>query len=153
MLDSDRDGVADVIDKCPSTQPNMSVDSTGCVLDSDKDGVSDTEDKCPGTLPGVKIKPDGCPVDKKQDLTQLKKGINFKLNSAKLTNASYSTLDDIVALLRQIPVAKLEVQATRIIKVREKLNTNLSQKRAEAWLITSLRRESNQSRPCHWLWI
>ena len=132
ILDSDKDGVADVLDKCPSTQPKMSVDSTGCVLDSDKDGVSDADDKCPSTLPGVKIKPNGCPVDKKQDLTQLKKGINFKKNSASLTNASYSTLDDIVALLRQIPVAKLEVQGHTDNKGKKEYNLNLSQKRSES---------------------
>jgi len=132
VLDQDKDGVPDVLDKCPNTQANLSVDSTGCVLDQDKDGVPDIEDKCPGTLPGIKIKPDGCPVDKKQDLSQLKKGINFKPNSAMLTNASYSTLDDIVKLLRQTPSAKLEVQGHTDNRGKAAKNLNLSQKRAES---------------------
>jgi outer membrane protein OmpA-like peptidoglycan-associated protein len=130
ILDSDKDGVADVTDKCPNTQAGTTVDSTGCPVDADADGVPDPQDKCPGTLLGVKVKPNGCPVDKKQDLSQLKKGINFKPNSAILTNASYSTLDDIVALLREIPVAKLEVQGHTDSTGNEDKNVDLSQKRA-----------------------
>ena len=125
-----KDGVADVTDKCPNTQAGTTVDSTGCPVDADADGVPDPQDKCPGTLPGVKVKPNGCPVDKKQDLSQLKKGINFKQNSAILPNASYSTLDDIVALLREIPVAKLEVQGHTDSTGNEDKNVDLSQRRA-----------------------
>ena len=132
ILDSDKDGVADVTDKCPNTQAGTTVDNTGCPIDADADGILDPQDKCPGTLPGVKVKADGCPVDKKQDLSQLKKGINFKPNSAVLTNASYSTLDDIVALLREIPVAKLEVQGHTDSTGKEDKNVDLSQKRANA---------------------
>ncbi len=45
--DSDGDGVADHLDKCPNTPAGAKVDGSGCPLDSDKDGVIDLDDKCP----------------------------------------------------------------------------------------------------------
>ena len=131
-LDTDKDGVPDGLDKCPSTQAGVTVDSVGCDLDFDKDGIPDVKDKCPNTLPGVKVKEDGCPVNKKQDLDQLKKGIQFKLNSAKLTNKSYSTLDAIVKLMKEIPEANLEIQGHTDEVGSEQTNKKLSQDRAQA---------------------
>ena len=129
--DTDKDGVPDHLDKCPNTAAGISVDSNGCPIDSDKDGVHDHLDKCPNTLEGVKVDSVGCPIDKKQDLSQLNKGINFKTGSNKLTNASYATLDDIVALLRQIPSANLEVQGHTDKTGSDKINLKLSQARAQ----------------------
>lgn len=45
--DSDKDGVADKLDKCPNTPMDVSVDVNGCPIDSDGDGVADYIDKCP----------------------------------------------------------------------------------------------------------
>jgi len=67
FVDSDGDGVADGIDRCPNTPPGASVDSYGCELDSDGDGVKDARDKCPGTPRGVSVNADGCPVDSDGD--------------------------------------------------------------------------------------
>ncbi len=131
-LDADKDGIADAMDKCPNTPAGMSVDSTGCPLDFDKDGVPDAQDKCPNTLPGVKIDANGCPVNKKQDLDNLKKGINFQTGSAKLTKNSYGTLDDIVALMKLIPEANLEVQGHTDENGSDETNKKLSQDRAQA---------------------
>ena len=130
-LDSDKDGVPDAKDKCPSTAAGITVDSAGCDLDFDKDGVPDVKDKCPNTLPGVKVKEDGCPVNKKQDLDALKKGIQFKINSAKLTKKSFATLDDIVKLMKEIPEANLEVQGHTDELGSEQTNKKLSQDRAQ----------------------
>ena len=50
--DGDGDGVKNKRDKCPATPPGVSVDGTGCPVDTDKDGVADYLDKCidiPGT--------------------------------------------------------------------------------------------------------
>lgn len=130
-LDGDKDGVPDGIDQCPATESGISVDSVGCDLDFDKDGVPDSKDKCPNTLPGVKIKDDGCPVRKKENLDELKKGIQFKLNSAKLTKNSYGTLDDIVKLMMQIPEANLEIQGHTDELGSDATNQKLSQERAQ----------------------
>jgi OOP family OmpA-OmpF porin len=68
IVDSDKDGVPDNIDKCPDTPYGMAVDKDGCPLDSDKDGVSDTYDKCPNTPAGTVVDKDGCPVvEQKQE--------------------------------------------------------------------------------------
>ncbi len=62
-LDSDGDGVADYLDKCPGTPKGTKVDANGCALDSDGDGVVDAADKCPNTPKGVKVDAVGCPLD------------------------------------------------------------------------------------------
>ena len=52
--DSDKDGINNVVDECPSTSEGFTVDEKGCALyqlDSDKDGVTDDIDQCPDTLP------------------------------------------------------------------------------------------------------
>jgi OOP family OmpA-OmpF porin len=66
-LDSDGDGVKDSMDKCPGTPRGVSVDSDGCPLDSDGDGVTDDKDKCPNTVSGAKVGPDGCELDGDND--------------------------------------------------------------------------------------
>ena len=67
FVDSDGDGVADGMDRCPNTPAGASVDSYGCELDSDGDGVKDSMDKCPGTPSGVSVNADGCPMDSDGD--------------------------------------------------------------------------------------
>jgi len=50
--DEDGDGVYDINDDCPGTEPNTLVDENGCALnqlDSDNDGVFDDVDECPDT--------------------------------------------------------------------------------------------------------
>lgn len=63
-IDTDGDGVADDLDKCPNEAG--SVANNGCpVVDSDNDGVADVDDKCPN-LAGLATN-DGCPSDKDGD--------------------------------------------------------------------------------------
>ena len=66
-MDSDGDGVADAMDKCPKTPVDVKVDAAGCPLDRDKDGVADYLDKCPGTPVGIKVDVTGCPLDSDRD--------------------------------------------------------------------------------------
>jgi OOP family OmpA-OmpF porin len=65
--DSDSDGVADHLDKCPGTPKDVKVDAVGCPIDSDGDGVADYLDKCPNTPKGVKVDAVGCPLDSDGD--------------------------------------------------------------------------------------
>ena len=139
LLDTDKDGIADFKDKCPGTPAGYSVDSLGCLPDFDKDGVPDVIDKCPNTLPGVRVDEKGCPVNKKEDLDQLKKGIQFKTGSAKLTTSSYATLKDIAELMKKIPEANLEVQGHTDNKGSDKKNQKLSENRAKA-VVTYLKK-------------
>lgn len=130
--DEDKDGVYDGLDKCPNTPQGAGVDSTGCPVDSDSDGVPDFIDKCPNTLEGVRIDKKGCPLNKKEDLEQLKKGINFKTGSTKLTKSSYKTLNDIVKLMKKFSTANLEVQGHTDNTGSEEANKRVSQERAQA---------------------
>ena len=59
MKDTDKDGIEDAQDKCP-TEPGPAA-RQGCpVKDTDKDGIEDAQDKCP-TEPGPTER-QGCPV-------------------------------------------------------------------------------------------
>ena len=63
IVDSDSDGIPDVIDLCPDTLPGEFVDLDGCAcfeLDTDDDGIDDCDDLCPDTLPGEFVDFDGC---------------------------------------------------------------------------------------------
>ncbi len=65
--DTDHDGVPDGVDRCPATAPGAKVDATGCPLDSDRDGVPDGMDRCPNTPIGATVDAGGCPVDSDKD--------------------------------------------------------------------------------------
>lgn len=131
-IDSDKDGVADDIDQCPNTKQGTTVDTTGCPMDSDGDGIPDDQDKCPNTIKGQEIDKYGCPLNKKQDLSKLRKGINFKTGSAELTKNSFGTLNDVASLLNQFPEAGLEVQGHTDNTGSSEKNKELSSKRAES---------------------
>jgi OmpA-OmpF porin, OOP family len=59
VLDTDKDGILDDVDKCP-TVPGVAK-YNGCPIpDTDGDGINDEEDKCP-TVAGI-AKYQGCPI-------------------------------------------------------------------------------------------
>ncbi|MCK5819274.1 MAG: OmpA family protein [Psychromonas sp.] len=47
--------------QCPEAPYGAPVDSNGCALDTDKDGVIDLYDRCPDTLTNVPVTQSGCP--------------------------------------------------------------------------------------------
>ncbi|MHB1326600.1 MAG: outer membrane beta-barrel protein [Gemmatimonadales bacterium] len=63
--DTDRDGVSDGRDRCPSTPLGALVDDRGCPTDADRDGVPDGIDRCPATPPGTPVNLLGCPVERR----------------------------------------------------------------------------------------
>lgn len=67
VVDSDGDGVADSIDRCPGTPAGTIVDRYGCEADSDGDGVADSADRCPGTPAGTRVDAHGCAEDSDGD--------------------------------------------------------------------------------------
>ncbi len=60
-VDTDADGVADYLDKCPATPVGVKVNVQGCPIDTDGDGIPDYLDKCP-TVAGVAANK-GCPEE------------------------------------------------------------------------------------------
>ena len=65
--DSDRDGVTDSRDACPTTPRGVDVDATGCAFDYDGDGVAAYADACPDTPSGATVDGSGCPADTDSD--------------------------------------------------------------------------------------
>jgi OOP family OmpA-OmpF porin len=67
VVDSDRDGVIDSLDRCADTPPGTLVDAKGCpepvkFVDSDSDGVADALDACKNTAAGAEVDMRGCPL-------------------------------------------------------------------------------------------
>lgn len=95
--------------------------------DSDSDGVSDCDDKCPGTAKGVKVDSFGCPI--RIEL----KGVNFKLDSAELTEPAKAILDKVSGDLMAYPVKKdIEVQGHCSSEASNAYNLRLSQRRSQS---------------------
>ncbi len=145
--DNDNDGVPDAADKCPSDAEDKDgfQDDDGCPdPDNDGDGVPDAQDKCaadPETKNGFQDE-DGCPDEIPQKLKQFTgviKGINFKTGDATLLASSNKTLDQAVAVLKEFPDLKLEIQGhTDDVPLKAKTgakyqdNLSLSQGRADS---------------------
>ncbi len=70
--------------------------------DSDNDGVTDNQDQCPGTPAGVAVDALGCP--RKGSITP--GGVNFEVNSAKLTAGFRELLNGVATDLREVPAAE-----------------------------------------------
>jgi OOP family OmpA-OmpF porin len=143
--DNDADGVPDAADKC-ATEPedkDSFQDEDGCPdPDNDGDGVLDATDKCatdPETKNGFQDE-DGCPDEIPAQLKQFTgviQGINFRASDATLQANSNATLDKAVAVLKEFPDLKLEIQGhtdDQQLKKGSKYadNLTLSQARAEA---------------------
>lgn len=95
--------------------------------DSDHDGVSDCDDKCPNTAKGIKIDEFGCPI--RIEL----KGVNFKYDSAELTDVAKSILDKVSGDLMAYPVKKnIEVRGHTSTEGSNAYNLALSQRRSQS---------------------
>ena len=142
-LDNDKDGVPDKDDKCPNEAGP--VENQGCPdKDTDGDGIIDRLDKCPDqpeTKNGYQDE-DGCPDEipaKIKQFTGVIQGINFKVSSADLLPSSNGTLNKAVAVLKEFPQLKMEIQGHTddqpFIKKKGQQfedNMQLSQARAES---------------------
>ena len=143
--DNDKDGILDNADKCPLEPEDKDgfQDDDGCPdPDNDGDGILDASDKCPDqpeTKNGYQDE-DGCPDEipaKIKKFTGAIQGINFRVNSDALLPTSNKVLDPAVAVLKEFPDLKIEIQGhtdDQVIKKGGKFadNLELSQARAES---------------------
>ena len=67
VVDTDGDGVADGLDRCPGTPRGTLVGADGCELDDEGDGVGNSADQCPGTRAGARVDARGCELDSDGD--------------------------------------------------------------------------------------
>jgi len=137
--DSDGDGVFDGIDRCPDTPRGAKVDAKGCPLDSDGDGVFDGIDRCPDTPRGTKVDAAGCPIAAKAapifepgKKSLVLEGVNFEVDSDRLTPESTAILDKVAASLRDWPDVKVEVGGHTDSSGSDAYNLRLSDRRASA---------------------
>ncbi|MFK8028917.1 MAG: OmpA family protein [Gammaproteobacteria bacterium] len=130
MRDADGDGVADSKDRCPRTPKGTKVDARGCKVigDDDGDGVLNNIDQCPNTAKGVRIDARGCEI---RDEIQLP-GVEFELNSAKLTPTSLSILSGAVDTLNRYSDITVQAEGHTDSSGAASYNMNLSQQRAES---------------------
>ena len=132
ISDSDRDGVADAQDQCPSTPGGVAVDARGCTAvgatDSDGDGVLDAVDACPGSTVGMVVDAAGCLVEQTVTL----RSINFEMASAKLMPDSRTALDEIARTLKNQSNLKVEIVGHTDDAGNDGYNLLLSQQRAES---------------------
>ena len=124
-LDSDRDGVADNLDKCPNTPSGVKVDINGCAVDSDKDGVADYLDKCPNTPNGMVVDKSGCAIEYKFNIT-------FDTNKADIKPEFIPEIKKFAEFLKAHPNVKAEIQGYTDNRGNSKYNLALSKKRAKA---------------------
>ena len=126
-------------DQCPTEAEDKDgfQDEDGCPdADNDADGILDGSDKCPDeaeTKNGFEDE-DGCADQVPaavQQFTGTIQGINFKINSDKLTAGSSKTLDAAVAVLQEYPALRIEISGHTDITGNVDHNRDLSQRRAD----------------------
>lgn len=122
-LDSDGDGVPDYLDKCPDTPAGVKVDSNGCPLDTDGDGVYDYLDKCPGTPAGARVNSDGCWV---------LGDVLFDFDKAVVKKSAYPLLDEVVAVVKNNPGLRVSLDGHTDSTGPDAYNMGLSKRRANA---------------------
>ncbi len=128
--DSDVDGVADRFDRCPHTPVGVQVDGSGCPIDRDRDGVLNASDKCPNTEPGVRVDHKGCPLV--EHFTGVLEGVNFYLDSDRLTGEAQSILNNVAADLLKYPTIHVLIVGHTDNLADDAYNKDLSLRRARA---------------------
>ena len=94
----------------------------------DADGVADDTDLCPDTAPGVTVDVLGC-----DDAARIVlRGVNFKTDSAELTEQSLSILDGVSQTLAAHPEIKVMVAGHTDSDGEDAYNKDLSQRRAQS---------------------
>lgn len=94
--------------------------------DSDGDGVLDRDDQCPDTPAGTVVNAFGCEEAAPVRLN----GVNFELDSAKLTANSTTILDQAANTLASHPSMKVEVAGHTDSTGKASYNKDLSKRRA-----------------------
>ena len=159
-LDDDNDGVANSLDKCPTTKANVKVNAVGCEIeqDDDHDTIINKNDKCPKTKIGATVDAHGCEVDDDNDgvVNSLDKcpttvagttvdakgcevlsapadlGIVFDTNSANINDSEIVKFDKYVTYLKNVSDANIILEAHTDSVGNEEYNLQLSQRRAQS---------------------
>lgn len=130
--DSDNDGVLDNLDKCPTVAGAK--DNEGCPYkDTDGDSVFDKDDRCP-TVKGTSSN-FGCPEigeDILKRLNEYAKTILFDTNKSTFQKKTYPVLQAMTAILKEYPAAKFFIEGHTDSDGAAEANLVLSENRAAA---------------------
>ena len=114
-----------IIALAPAPKPQPVADCS--TLDNDGDGVNNCLDKCPNTLAGSRVDNTGCPVSLEL------KGVNFKYDSAQLTENAMLILDGVAQNLINYPEQDdIEVRGHTSSEGTDTYNMKLSQQRSQS---------------------
>jgi outer membrane protein OmpA-like peptidoglycan-associated protein len=128
--DRDGDGIADKDDACPDKKGEAA--HKGCP-DTDGDGVYDNEDRCPDKAGPASNK--GCPEIKKEDKAKVDlavKAVQFETGKATILASSNKVLDDVASVLVKYPEYSLAISGHTDNVGDDKMNLDLSERRAKA---------------------
>lgn len=128
LQDSDGDGVADKLDKCPNTEAGIKVDGSGCPLDVDADGVVDSKDDCPTEKGTAEL--NGCPATGAAGT--MGEAIQFEFNSSVLRTSAYPTLDKVSSDLRSNSSMSVHLHGHASAEGTDEYNMQLSKDRANS---------------------
>ena len=129
LKDSDGDGVADKLDKCPGTEAGVKVDGSGCPLDVDADGIPDSKDACP-TVKGT-AQYNGCPPPTEMS-AMTGSAIQFEFDSSVLRTDAYPMLDKLSSDLRSNSSARVQLDGHASSEGTTEYNMTLSRDRANS---------------------
>ena len=125
--DSDGDGVADTIDKCPGTPAGVSVDKDGCPPVEKKKVV------ILAATPKVKEKVIAAVAEKKAAVIVLAfEDVHFDFNKSTLTPEAKEILKRDIKHLKENPNAKIRVAGYTSASGTKEYNQKLSERRAKA---------------------
>lgn len=155
VFDSDGDGIADHIDRCPNqsgtvenfgcpddyTAPTSSSNiiptanepmplSPGCPNDRDCDGISDEFDKCPDDAGDIRNQ--GCPITHLSPKWRREfkpKPVHFIVGKSFLTDYSRSHVDELINTMRQNPELNVWLFGHTDKTGNEEFNATLSEDR------------------------
>ncbi|HUR40213.1 MAG TPA: OmpA family protein [Verrucomicrobiae bacterium] len=149
--DADGDAVVDRLDTCPETPAGTAVNEQGCpaVKDADGDGVPDETDTCPETPAGTAVDEAGCPPKVESGCrapvpgepinlegcatgeSVVLKGVNFEVNSARLTANAKVILNQVADSLASSSM-KIEIGGHTDAQGSDDFNQKLSDRRAQS---------------------
>lgn len=132
LIDTDKDGVADLYDLEPNTVSGVAVNTKGQSIDNNQNGVPD---ELESYLENTYVKK-GSETATNGSVEQLINGgyvnVYFDFNSSKPTNASLSGVDFLVKYLKNNPGKSADIIGYADEIGNSNYNTELSRKRAEA---------------------
>lgn len=154
LTDTDGDGVIDMLDAEPETQPGAPVDTRGVALDSDGDGVIDALDKEKFSVSGYPVDehgvaqiPEGPKYTTEDDVVKIfnnKMGdidvtprwflpmIHFDLDKYYVKPEFYPELHQVALVMKQNPNLRLVVKGYTDVRMPNDYNRVLSYNRANA---------------------